>query len=125
MERAKLNMAAYGPEFARGRKDPEGFEHLIRYDNGIGVDFVLASGSVPVNYDYTKLEVENYNNGHEIKNENVKQNENGIKPPNKKIRYFWDGGIIANTPLREAVIEHRRYWHFVRKSEVPPLRIYS
>ena len=45
----------------------EGFEHVLRYDNGIGVDFVLASGSVPVNYDYTKLEVENCNNGHEIK----------------------------------------------------------
>jgi NTE family protein len=119
----KTEYGRYGPEFARGRKDPEGFEHVIRYDNGIGVDFVLASGSVPVNYDYTKLEVENYNDGHEIKNENVKQNEKGNSPPNKKIRYFWDGGIIANTPLREAVIEHRRYWHYVRKSEVPLLRI--
>jgi hypothetical protein len=53
----------------------------------------------------------------------VKQNENANGPSNKKIRYFWDGGIIANTPLREAVIEHRRYWHYVRKSEVPLLRI--
>jgi len=40
------------------------------------------------------------------------------------MRYFWDGGIIANTPLREAVIEHRRYWHSIRKSKVPPLRAF-
>ena len=33
-------------------------------------------------------------------------------------------GIIANTPLKEAVIEHRRYWVSVRKSEVPPLRVF-
>ena len=119
----KTEYGRYGHEFARGRKDTEGFEHVIRYNNGIGVDFVLASGSVPVNYDYTKLEVENCNNGHEIKDENLKQNENGNDPTNKKVRYFWDGGIIANTPLREAIMEHRRYWHFVRKSEVPLLRV--
>jgi NTE family protein len=119
----KTEYGRYGPEFARGRNNHEGFEHVIRYDDGIGVDFVLASGSVPVNYDYTELEVENYDNGHEIKSENEKQNDNGNSPQKKKIRYFWDGGIIANTPLREAVIEHRRYWHYVRKSEVPLLRI--
>ena len=121
----KTEYGRYGPEFARGRKDHEGFEHVLRYNNGIGVDFVLASGSVPVNYDYTKLEVENCNNGHKIKDEkeNVKQTENGNTPQNKKVRFFWDGGIIANTPLREAIMEHRRYWHFVRKSEVPLLRV--
>jgi NTE family protein len=119
----KTEYGRYGPEFAREGNNHEGFEHVIRYDDGIGVDFVLASGSVPVNYDYTKLEVEDYSNGHEIKNENEKQNENGNSSQKKKIRYFWDGGIIANTPLREAVIEHRRYWHYVRKSEVPLLRI--
>jgi NTE family protein len=27
----------------------------------------------------------------------------------------WDGGISANTPLREAVISHRRYWANIRK----------
>ena len=118
----KTEYGRYGPEFARGRNDNEGYEHVIRYNNGIGVDFVLASGSVPVNYDYTKLEVENCNNRHEIKSENEKQKENGNNPTNKKVRYFWDGGIIANTPLREAIMEHRRYWHFVRKSEVPLLR---
>ena len=39
-------------------EDEEGFEHVIRYEDGIKSDFVLASCSVPVNYDYTRLNVE-------------------------------------------------------------------
>ena len=41
-------------------KNPENeaFEHVIRYEDGIKSDFVLASCSVPVNYDYTRLNVE-------------------------------------------------------------------
>ena len=37
-----------------------GYEHIIRYDNGITADHVIASASVPINYDYTLLEVESY-----------------------------------------------------------------
>ena len=105
----KTEYGRYGPEFARGPNDLEGYEHVISHIDGIEVDFVLASGSVPVNYDYTKLGVEDSNGRHGTA---------------KKVRYFWDGGIIANTPLREVVIEHRRYWDSVRKSEVPPLRVF-
>ena len=41
-------------------KNPENeaYEHVIRYEDGIKSDFVLASCSVPVNYDYTRLNVE-------------------------------------------------------------------
>jgi len=36
----------------------------------------------------------------------------------------WDGGISANTPLREAVISHRRYWANIRKVDhIPGLKI--
>jgi NTE family protein len=119
----KTEYGRYGQEFAHNGN--EGFEHVIRYNNGIEVEFVLASGSVPVNYDYSKIMVENYSNKHKVKNENEnKKKSQSRKTINKKIRYFWDGGIIANTPLREAVLEHRRYWHYVRKSEVPLLRAF-
>jgi predicted acylesterase/phospholipase RssA len=117
----KTEYGRYGMEF--GHNGNEGFEHVIRYKNGIEVEFVLASGSVPVNYDYTKLMVENYRNEHKIKSGNeAKKKFQSRKTVNKKPRYFWDGGIIANTPLREAILEHRKYWHYVRKSEVPLLR---
>jgi len=119
----KTEYGRYSPEFAHDSN--EGFEHIIRYNNGIEVDFVLASGSVPVNYDYTKIMVENYSNEHEIKSENESAKKSKSRESaNRKERYFWDGGIIANTPLREAVMEHRRYWHYVRKSEVPLLRAF-
>jgi NTE family protein len=36
----------------------KGFEHVIRYDDGIQADFVIASCSVPLNYDYTRLYVQ-------------------------------------------------------------------
>ena len=119
----KTEYGRYGQEFAHNGN--EGFEHVIRYNNGIEVEFVLASGSVPVNYDYTKIVVENYSNKHEVKNKNEEGKKSSSRYTiNKKVRYFWDGGIIANTPLREAVLEHRRYWHYVRKSEVPLLRAF-
>jgi NTE family protein len=119
----KTEYGRYDMEFAHDGN--EGFEHVIRYNNGIEVDYVLASGSVPVNYDYTKLMVEDYSNKHKIKSENEDKKKNqGRKTINKKARYFWDGGIIANTPLREAVMEHRRYWHYVRKSEPPLIRAF-
>ncbi|HEY9491839.1 MAG TPA: patatin-like phospholipase family protein [Nitrososphaeraceae archaeon] len=121
----KTEYGRYGPEFAREHNDHEGYEYVIRYEDGIEVDFVLASGSVPVNYDYTKIVVENYSNKHEVKNKNEEGKKSASRYTiNKKDHYFWDGGIIANTPLREAVLEHRRYWHFVRKSEVPLLRAF-
>ena len=60
----KSEYGRYGRvKFGRSGKDPgntEGFEHVIRYDDGITADFVLASCSVPVNYDYTKLNVETH-----------------------------------------------------------------
>jgi NTE family protein len=105
----KTEYGRYGSEFAKEPNDREGYEHVISHLDGIEVDIVLASGSVPVNYDYTKLGVED---------------SNGRHGATKKVRYFWDGGLIANTPLREVVIEHRRYWDSVRKSEVPPLRVF-
>ena len=39
-------------------QENEAFEHVIRYNDGIKSDLVLASCSVPVNYDYTRLDVE-------------------------------------------------------------------
>ena len=118
----KTEYGRYGMEYAHNGN--EGFEHVIRYKDGIEVEFVLASGSVPVNYDYTKLMVEDYSNKHKIKSENGDEKKSRRKSLNKKERYFWDGGIIANTPLREAIMEHRKYWHYVRKSEVPLLRAF-
>lgn len=73
-----------------------GFTHVIRYNDGITADHVIASASVPLNYGYSTLEVESY--------DSAKSNYE------KSIRYFWDGGIMSNTPLSQVVLLHRQYW---------------
>jgi NTE family protein len=47
---------------------------------------------------------------------------NGIN--STSLRFFWDGGLLANTPLRQTIIAHRDYWFRVRKLErvIPRLR---
>jgi hypothetical protein len=41
------------------------------------------------------------------------------------MRYFWDGGLMTNTPLMQLVLLHRHYWLKVRglKDNVPRLGV--
>jgi predicted acylesterase/phospholipase RssA len=104
----------------------DGFEHVIRYNDGITADFVLASCSVPVNYDYTRLDVENHTLDMRKQGENTEV-EDSNKPSSNygnSLRFFWDGGLLANTPLRQTILAHRHYWHKVKKLEdnIPRLK---
>ena len=90
-----LRKSEYGKYIIQGEKEV-GFTHLIKYNEGITSDQVIASASVPLNYGYSTLEVESYNNT--------------TSNYEKNIRYFWDGGIMSNTPLSQVVQLHRRYW---------------
>jgi hypothetical protein len=109
------------------------FEHVIRYEDGIKSDFVLASCTVPVNYDYTRLNVENPKLAtgglnHENNTDKVGSDRSlssSSYSNNSNLRFFWDGGLLANTPLRETIIAHRYYWSKVRKMhyDMPPLSI--
>ena len=77
-----------------------GFTHVIRYNDGITADQVIASASVPLNFGYIPLEVESYN-------DDTSRYE-------KNIRYFLDGGIMSNTPLTHIeliVISKLYYWY--------------
>ena len=73
-----------------------GFAHTIKYNDGITADQVIASASVPLNFGYIPLEIESYNDA--------------TSSYEKNIRYFWDGGIMSNTPLMQVVLLHRQYW---------------
>jgi NTE family protein len=74
---------------------------VIRYEKGIGIEHVMASASVPIYYDYTIIEAE--------KSEPIGDSDNiqTVK------RYFWDGQLLSNTPLRELIGEHKEYWESV------------
>ncbi len=111
----------------RSEKDQENieeFEHVIRYNDGINADFVLASCSVPVNYDYTRLSVESRDLiWGEQDNTDTGNYNRSSSITNSSLRCFWDGGLLANTPLRQTILAHRDYWYNVRKEEnIPRLR---
>ena len=100
----------YGKYIVQDRKEV-GFAHTIRYNDGITADQVIASASVPLNFDYTPLEVESYNYT--------------TFSYEKNIRYFWDDGIMSNTPLTQVVWRHQDYWLKTKgfKDTVPRLNI--
>jgi predicted acylesterase/phospholipase RssA len=112
-----------------------GFERVIKYDKGITSAHVMASGSYPVNFDYASLEVESYSSPrtnnmreeHQTGNENTQRDNIKTNSSNyrKKRRYFWDGGLMSNTPLSQLVLMHRNYWYQIRgvKEKVPTLGI--
>lgn len=62
--------------------------HFVFYD-GIGVDQVLASALGKYSLNHPTLEDRNTGT----------------------IRQFWDGGYHSNTPFRQLVMEHRKYWN--------------
>lgn len=109
-------------------QDNEAFEHVIRYEDGIESDFVLASSSVPVNYDYTRLNVETRNLAVEGQGDDTAVEDStslaSYSNSNTSLRSFWDGGLLANTPLSQTYIAHIDYWRRVRKLEdnIPSLR---
>ncbi|MDQ3839067.1 MAG: patatin-like phospholipase family protein [Thermoproteota archaeon] len=106
-----------------------GFEHVVHYDKGITSDHVIASGSFPVNFDFAKIEVESQrsslSNNRSINLESTANKTDNSYNYIKEIRYFWDGGLMANTPLMQLVLLHRKYWYRIRglKDVVPRLGI--
>ena len=115
----------YG-NYIRDQNRDVGFEFVMRYDDGITADQVMASGSLPVNFEYSKLEVECCNFEPNIRQvEADKATIRSNSDYRKEMRYFWDGGLMANTPLSQLVLLHRRYWYLQRglKDKVPALGV--
>lgn len=77
----------------------------LTYNKGITLDHVMASASVPVNYDYALVPIDS----------------SDLSKGNKE---FWDGGILSNTPLRELIQAHEDYWTKVRNTDIPGLEVY-
>lgn len=76
------------------------------YREGIEADHVIASSSVPINYDYAEV-------------------KRDYGDDSKGTRKFWDGGLLSNTPLRELIQSHENYWKAKEgKSDIPDLEVY-
>ena len=57
-------------------------KHIIKYEDGVTLDSVIASAAIPLTYDYQEI--------------------GGRK--------FWDCGLLSNTPLRELIGRHKSFW---------------
>ena len=119
----------YG-KFLRTKDKEMGFEHIVHYDKGITSDHVIASGSYPVNFDFSEIEVESRISQHSNRSFNFENRTSSSKEPNhyeyrKELRPFWDGGLLSNTPLLQLVFLHRQYWYKVRrlKDSIPRLGV--
>lgn len=55
---------------------------VIKYNEGIGIKHIMASSTLPEVYVYEDID------GHK----------------------FWDGGLLSNTPIRELLEAHKRFW---------------
>ncbi|HEY7082725.1 MAG TPA: patatin-like phospholipase family protein [Nitrososphaeraceae archaeon] len=96
------------------------YEYVIKY-RGVTLEHVMASGTLPEFYDYAKvpMHVQKKN----CNSEKVDSPSN--KAENMNIRYFWDGGLLSNTPFREVLQAHEDYWVNVQKCDkIPDLEIY-
>jgi NTE family protein len=57
---------------------------VIEYNDGVKIQHVMASASLPEFYEYEEI--------------------NGRK--------FWDGGVLSNTPIREVIQAHKEFWEY-------------
>ena len=89
-------------EYGKYRKE-KGYEHTINYNDGISIEHVARSGTLPEFYDYQEIDG----------------------------RKFWDGGLLSNTPFRELLQAHQEYWMYAAQErndndsdKIPDLEVY-
>ena len=95
----KTEYGDYEKDFSRNGQAKKGFEHIIAYNDGLSIEHVLASSAVPIFYEYKRIE------GEPLPETASGNGENKPDP-----RYFWDGILLSNTPLRELINQHQDFW---------------
>ena len=79
----------------------------INYGDGIEIKHIEASMATPIRYDYPKFSVTN------------------IQENKTEERTFWDGAFLVNTPLRQVMHSHRKYWiDRGEEDNIPELEIF-
>ena len=102
---------------ADGSRKSEYGNCVISYNAGITIDHVIASNTLPEFYYYTRVPT-------------IEQKDKDMrcltdKSKDSNMRYFWDGGLLSNTPLRELLEAHQQYWSDVEKiDKIPDLEVY-
>ena len=98
-----------------------GYENVIDYSDGVTIDHIMASGTLPEFYNYAEVPIRTTD---KQKTQDPASLPN-INKRNNNIRYFWDGGLLSSTPLRELLAAHQEYWNEVENmNEIPALDVY-
>jgi NTE family protein len=112
-------------EYKYENYEDRSYDFIISYDKGIMPEHLLASASVPVNFDYTHVPTEyDYSLDDREKrdysvvdcNDN-KNNEDDILRNKITTRCCWDGGLLSNSPLREVIGAHKQFWELEKKAK--------
>ncbi|MFZ0741827.1 MAG: patatin-like phospholipase family protein [Nitrososphaeraceae archaeon] len=114
-----------GREYKYENREDPSYNFNISYDEGIMPEHLLASASVPVNFDYTHVPTEyDYSSGDSEEKDYsaIACNDNKTSEYNilrKKIttRCCWDGGLLSNSPLREVIGAHKQFWELESKAK--------
>ncbi|ALI34564.1 Patatin-like phospholipase [Candidatus Nitrosocosmicus oleophilus] len=96
----------------------KGLENVICYNKGIEIDHVMASGTLPKFYDYESIPLCTT-----TKQKSQDGRCNIDTSDKENIHYFWDGGMLSNTPLRELLQAHQEYWQD-KEDKIPDLDVY-
>jgi NTE family protein len=97
--------------------DNPAYDFEIDYSKGIMPEHILASASVPVNFDYTHVPTK-----YDYSSISSTMRNYSNAACDKKTRCFWDGGLLSNSPLRELISEHQLFWS--NEFDIPNLQIY-
>jgi predicted acylesterase/phospholipase RssA len=116
-------------EYKYENPEDHSYDFSISYNEGIMPEHLLASASVPVNFDYAHVPTEyNYSlrdNGKReysaVACEDNNTNENSKSEEKIRTRCCWDGGLLSNSPLREVISAHKLFWEV--QMEVEPENI--
>lgn len=115
----------YGYKEETGQYNEEtGQYQQVKYDQGLMVEHIMASASVPIHYDF-ELVPKNYDYTSSEEEREAKLKEDLQDNELQDHLRFWDGGISSNTPLRELIQAHQDYWSEIKHAEkVPNLEVY-
>jgi NTE family protein len=82
-----------GEEYENNNNDEDDSKPIVtEYEDGITLEHVMASGTLPEFYDPIEI--------------------GGRK--------FWDGSLLSKRPLRELLQSHREYWVNVENEDIAP-----
>jgi NTE family protein len=99
-------------EYKYENHEDDSYNFSISYDEGIMPEHLLASASVPVNFDYTHVPTK-----YDYSDCNDNKTKEGNKLKKITTRCCWDGGLLSNSPLREVISAHKLFWELQREAK--------